>query len=216
MPTSLQIASVVAALGLGVTLGEYRSTPTSPTPAPTQESGQEGQMPEGMSPEMMEEMAAWMRAGTPGEHHELLDPMVGGWDAEVTLYLGPDMTEKSTGTMVNEWVFDGRYVVGTFEGSAMGQPFSGMSILAYDNAAQTYRGLWIDSMSTGFQQSAGYASEDGKTWTFKTTTTDPVSGEPIAGKEEVVVESEDRHRMTAWYEEDGELVKSMEIVYTRQ
>ncbi|MEO0652484.1 MAG: DUF1579 domain-containing protein [Planctomycetota bacterium] len=212
MNSSFQIASVIAALGLGVTIGEYRSAQPQPVAPIAQDGAQEGQIPA----EMMAEMEAWFRAGTPGEHHKYMDHFAGEWDAEVTLFFGPGVSETSKGTMKNEWVLDGRFLVGQYDGSAMGQPFSGMSVMGYDNAAQTYRGLWIDSMSTHFQQSAGYCSEDGKTFSMKTTTTNAETGEPMPGKEEMVIESADRHRMTAWYEEGGEMVKSMEIVYTRK
>lgn len=213
MNSTFQIASVVAALGLGVAVGEYRSKPAAATTAtPTSASTQEDEM----TPEMMAEMEAWMRAGTPGEHHELLQPFVGTWDAAITIQMDADTTDTSTGTMTNEWILGGRFLQGTYAGSFMDQPFNGVSLWGYDNAAQTYRGVWLDSFSTHMQQSAGYVSEDGKVWTHKTTATNPMTGEPLPGKETLTLESEDRHVLKSWIEQDGELVPSMEIVYTRQ
>lgn len=214
MNTTLQTASLVAALALGFTLGGHQTDGSTDTSEPAQD-----QKPSPTEPALTDDMLAWIQAGTPGEMHRLMDPLIGTWDAQVTLFMDPTdpaVVEVSNGTMVNEWILDGRYVRGDFDGMAMGQPFQGMSLFAYDNAMQTYRGLWIDSMSTGLQESAGYADEAGNAWTMITTTTDPATGGPMNGKERIVFESDDRLVMTAWYELEGAMVKSMEIAYTRR
>jgi hypothetical protein len=209
--TPLQITSLLAALGVGIAVGEHRAA--TPAAAPLQE--QEQAAPEA-APEMDPMLVAWMQAGTPGEHHRHMDAFVGTWDTEVSLWMDPtrppDVTE---GTMETRWILDGRYLENVYDGEAMGMPFAGRGILAYDNAAQTYRGVWIDSMSTHLQESAGYVNEDGTRWTMRTSATDPMTGEPIEGKEEIVVEGPDRHVMTAWMKQGDAWVKTMQIVYTR-
>ena len=57
----------------------------------------------------------------------------------------------------------GRYVLGRFSSTYLGQPMEGLSIDGYDNAKQEYFSLWFDTMGTGFYETHGQASADGKT-----------------------------------------------------
>jgi hypothetical protein len=196
--------SLVAALSLGFAASEYRSSVSSAAPQDAQEMSEE------------EMMAAWIAAGTPGEHHRALDAFVGTWDTQVSMWMDPSQpAEVSHGKMTNSWIFDGRYLEQKYEGDFGGQAFQGLSLWGYDVVAENYRGLWIDSMSTGFSISAGFASPDGKTFTMLSTHSDPLTGEPAQGEEVIVVEGPDRHTMTAYQIQGDAKVKSMEIVYTR-
>ena len=60
--------------------------------------------PEGF--EMPPEMAAWMEAGTPDEHHALLESFVGVWTAHAVFQMAPEAPlMESTGSETNEMIF---------------------------------------------------------------------------------------------------------------
>lgn len=94
-------------------------------------------------------------------------------------------TMKSTGKESAKLVLGGRFVETHFEGSMMGKPFSGQSLMGYDKMLKKYVNTWADSMSTGVMIFFGDASAtarcspcspsrraaDGKTEKWKSVTT---------------------------------------------
>lgn len=203
MHTTATAASIAAALVIGFAAGTYE---------PTQPAAQE----ERQEPTMEEMMAAWEAAATPGEHHRLLDRFVGTFDAEVSYWMDPAAPPQvSHGTMVNEWILDGHHLKESYSGDMMGEPFEGLGLWSYDNAAKTYRGLWTDSMSTGWSIAAGYANDGGKSFTMHATDTDPMTGEPMHSEDTIEVVDENTHKMTRMGIMGDQRVKMMEIVYTR-
>jgi len=166
----------------------------------------------------MEQMQAWLEMNQPGQQHQLLEPVIGTFRAEITMWAMPGAEPStSTGSMTNEWIMDGRYVLGHFQGDMMGMPFTGMSITGYDMASQTYQGVWLDSMSTMLMPvSTGSVSPDGKTFTFEREMPDPMTGEMAGMKEVLYVENADGHRFEMWMTAGDMVYKSMEIVYTRE
>lgn len=101
-------------------------------------------------------MEKWAQYATPGEAHERLARLVGEWDYTMTWWMAPDAEpEESTGTLSASMIMDGRYLVETWEGTSMGQPFNGQAITGYDNFNQEYVSTWIDNMSTGIMTSTG-------------------------------------------------------------
>ena len=50
----------------------------------------------------------------------------------------------------------GRYVIGKFAGTMMGQPFEGMSTMGYDNAKKMFTSTWVDNMGTGIVHYDGH------------------------------------------------------------
>jgi hypothetical protein len=166
------------------------------------------------TPEQMQE--AWIRAGTPGAEHRALDPFVGTWNATVSMWMAPDAPpDVSTGTMVNTWGFDGRFLEQRFSGSMGGMPFTGLATWGFDVAAGCYCSTWTDSMSTTISVSHGAPSKDGKTFELTGSHTDPVTGKPKTTEEVITITGPDRHTMEMFDSSSGKRVKAMEIVYER-
>lgn len=162
-------------------------------------------------------MAAWAKAAEVTEHHKALEPFAGTFDAQLTMWMDPNMPPTvSTGTMTNSWILGGRFLEHSYEGEVMGEKFQGRGLWGFDVAANRYNGLWIDNMSTALSVSTGPLSEDGKTFHMKMTGTDPMTGEAKVTEELLVLESADRHRMEMFEVHDGQRVRTMEIVYTRK
>src|SRR5690606_39058096 len=78
----------------------------------------------------------------PGEHHEILEPVIGEWTALVTVHRGGREIE-SRGTMRNEWVLGKRFIRGEYTGDEEtgGERREGVSYLGYNNATDEYEAM---------------------------------------------------------------------------
>jgi hypothetical protein len=163
-------------------------------------------------------MEAMMKAGTPGDAHKKLEPMVGTFDTKVKMWMDPSKPpEESTGKTESKWVLGNRYVQQTYEGTFMGQPFSGMGFMGYDNITKKYTGTWIDSMSTAMMNSTGKADATGKVMTLTAMMNDPVTGKLCKITEKVTVADNDHYMMEMWGPDpSGKNYKMMEINYARK
>lgn len=177
-----------------------------------------GAVPPTPSAEEKAMMETWMKAMTPGEGHKLLGNMAGEWNVTVTSWMAPGAPPmSSTGTASNQWVLGGRAMEERFTGSFMGQPFHGIGYTGYDNSRKLYWGTWMDNMSTGVMTSTGSTSDNGKTWKFTATMTDPMTGKETTSEERITVADADHHTMEMWGSgPDGKVFKMMEIVYSRK
>lgn len=162
----------------------------------------------------------WMEYMTPGTQHQMMANSVGTWNINMTLWVYPGAEPMtSTGTLVNEMLFGGRYLQGkvTSTGERNGASFEGMFITAYDNATQTYENMWIDNGSTGIHSTSGTMSADGKTLTMTGTSTDLMTGKPNTVREVITFNNANS---TTWefyktLDETGKEFKMMQIEYTR-
>ena len=171
-----------------------------------------------MTPEQQKMMEAWQKAATPGEAHRALDAMVGTWDTTIRFWEAAGAPpQESTGTSENRWILGNRYVEQRFKGAAMGMPFEGIGYTGYDNIRKQYFGTWMDSMSTALMTTTGKTTDGGKTWTFKGTMDDPMSGKAFDVEERITVVNKDKHVFEMWHPgNDGKIYKAMEITYTRK
>jgi hypothetical protein len=163
-------------------------------------------------------MAAWEKAGTPGEAHKKLEPFVGTFDTKVKTWMAPGAPpEESVGVSESRWVLENRFVETRFQGSMMGQPFSGLGYTGYDNIKKKYIGSWMDSMGTSMMTSLGDADAAGKVMTFEISYNDAVTGKPMTMKQKMTVTDNDHHMMEMWGPSpDGKVFKMMEISYMRK
>lgn len=163
-------------------------------------------------------MEAMIKAGTPGDPHKKLDVFTGTWETEITMWMAPGAPPaKSRGVAENRMIMDGRYLEQRYKGEFFGEPFEGIGYTGYDNVRKQYWGTWMDNMSTAMMVSTGALSADGKTWTFKGTTPDPMTGKDSWVDEKITVSDADHHTMEMWGPgPDGKSYKMMEIAYTRK
>jgi hypothetical protein len=167
------------------------------------------------SPEAM--MAEWMKYAQPSEGHAKLKPTIGTFDAEMEMQMAPDAPAiKSKGKMVNEFIFDGRYLKGEYTGEFMGKPFKGLSYTAYDNLQKKYVGTWIDDMSTMLMVSEGQMDGSGKVLTMLAECPEPGQTEKKKVRQVLTIQDEDHHTYEAFQlGPDGKETKMMSIKYTR-
>ena len=164
---------------------------------------------------MMEAMA---KAGAPGDAHKKLDPMVGTFDTKAKMWMDPSKPpEETSGKTESKWVLGNRFVHETYEGTFMGQPFSGMGYWGYDNITKKYTGTWMDSMGTAMMNSTGKVDASGKVLTYTAMMNDPMTGKLCKITEKVTVTDNDHHMMEMWGPDpSGKNYKMMEITYVRK
>ncbi len=158
-----------------------------------------------------------IQLGTPGEHHKHLAPFAGNWTALAKFWMDPAQPpEETSATASFKWILDGRYLQLEYRSEWMGQPFTGQSIMGYDNQKQQYFSTWIDSMNTGLYTSYGTCDATHKAFTFHGDMIDPITDKPKKTRSVYRVLSDAKIQFE-WYEtgEDGKEMKAMEIVYTR-
>ena len=84
-------------------------------------------------------MKAWMNYMTPGPMHKWMEKTNGTWEAEVSQWMDPKAPPtKAKATNVQTSGMGGRFVMGKFTSTMMGQPFEGMSTMGYDNAKKMF------------------------------------------------------------------------------
>lgn len=127
--------------------------------------------------DFQEVMEIYRKAGTPGEPHKLLAKLEGSWTTRSRGWTEPGKPPvESSGTCEQKLILDGHYLQQVYTGDMMGKPFTGISLMGYDNHTGKYVSVWLDSMSTGIYYFVGSASADGRTITQECSYDDPVKG----------------------------------------
>ncbi|HNR37401.1 MAG TPA: DUF1579 domain-containing protein [Acidobacteriota bacterium] len=163
-------------------------------------------------------MAAYARYGEIGKEHRLLHQRAGTWDVTVRMWATPDSpAEESKGTSDCSQIMGGRFILEKFESMVMGQPFSGLGLIGFDNIKKKYVAIWIDSMSTGIMASEGAPAADGKSIEYVGDLPDPVANKYRLQRAVEYEEDADHRRMEAFdVGPDGKPFRSMEMVYIRR
>ena len=125
-------------------------------------------------------MEIYKKVGTPGEPHKLLAKLEGNWTTRSRGWMEPDKPPvESTGTCEQRIILDGRYLRQEYAGDIMGQPYTGINLLGYNNHTMKYESVWLDTMNTALYYFVGTASPDGRIITQECSYDDPVSGPSV-------------------------------------
>lgn len=154
-----------------------------------------------------------------GEEHARMEPFVGTFDAEVSLWMGSGEPHVSTGTMTNELDLGGRFLKQTYEGDATEDPFpafAGRGYWGYNQTDKRWEGFWIDNASTMMQVEHGQLDDSGKVWTMQGEMTHPGTGKPIAKRSVIRLDDDDHHAVEMYFETPAGETKGMEIHYSRK
>ena len=127
--------------------------------------------------DMQKIMEIYTKVGTPGEPHKLLSKLEGSWTTRSRGWMEPGKPPiESTGACEQKLILGGRFLQQTYTGDMMGQPYTGINLLGYNNHTGKYESIWVDTMNTAIYYFKGSASADGKTITQKCSYNDPVKG----------------------------------------
>jgi hypothetical protein len=163
-------------------------------------------------------MKNWIAYMTPGEPHKMLEKCNGTWTSEVTFWEMPGgPAQRSTGTAVYKMIMGGRYQVSSFKGNMMGQPFEGMSTVAFDNAKKVFISTWMDNMGTGLMTMEGPWDDATKTINLKGKEVDPYTGKEVELRETFKMIDNNNQLLEMFGPgPDGKEFKTMEIKYKRK
>jgi hypothetical protein len=169
-----------------------------------------------------DQQAMWdkmVKAATPGPPHEMFKKMAGEWSTTVKFQSDPTQPmQESQGTSTITTLMDGRYCQEVATGQMMGQPFSGMGILGYDNVMGRYVSTWIDNMGTGIMTGTGTADASGKVIKWSGTMSDPVTGKPSKERMVTTITDDDHYTFEMYGTPPGgkKEMKMMTIQYSRK
>lgn len=169
--------------------------------------------------EMQKMMKLWEEASTPGLNHKVLDAFLGKWQTDSTFWIKPEAPSVHfRGDAEYRSIMGGRYVISESSGTIMGQPFTGMGLMGYDNMKKKYFVAWIDSGSTALFTADGTLDRTGKVITLLGTMDDPTTGEYGASVKYVFRIVDKNKHVFEMYSKVGEPdeFKGGEIVFTRK
>jgi hypothetical protein len=161
---------------------------------------------------------AYMKAGTPSKHHEILGQMVGEWEGRFTMRMDPNAEPMvTTGTVSRKWVLDGRFV----QEDVVGQipdlgTFRGLGFVGYNNFDGQYESIWMENMSTAIAVSRGNYHPDRKVLHMAGDVRDPVTGRVVHQWGKMDMSDPDRHIYTGYATDpDGRTYTAFEGVMER-
>lgn len=159
-----------------------------------------------------------LAAGTPGPAHKALDTLIGNWKAEVKCWMEPGSSPNvSQGSAKASWTLNGHFLEEEFKGEMMGKPFTGRSLMGYDNTKQTFNSVWVSDMQTSMFTSEGKGENGNKVITLEGKSSCPATGQKdIPMKTVLRIISPDKHVFEMFDGSKGENAKTMEITYTRK
>ncbi|MBL9030832.1 MAG: DUF1579 domain-containing protein [Phycisphaerae bacterium] len=183
-----RFAVVAAAVGLAFVAGrnwpgpgsEAAAQPPKPETKPAAPAKPEVKpaQPPAPPPAGGPDMEALMASMTPGEHHKVLDVMLGTWEGDVKFWMAPGTDPMtSRGTAKREWAMDGRFVIEHVDATSQDSDmrFKGMGIIGYNNVEKRYETAWIENMSTAITTSTGTYDPATKVFTYEGEMYDPMT-----------------------------------------
>jgi hypothetical protein len=162
-------------------------------------------------------LKAIAETGKPSAEHQKLQPLVGDWNLTVKMWTDPSQPPAELhGTVQRKWIMGGRFLQETVKGEFDGKPFEGMGLWGYDAAQKKFTTTRACSLCGTL--SSGLSDFDAAAGKFQCATEGvcPLSGEIVKGRDEVIIESDDKIVMNVFKTIDGKEVKAMEIVSTRK
>jgi hypothetical protein len=162
-------------------------------------------------------LKALAESGRPGEEHKKLQPFVGDWNDSLKLWTDPNQPPAELKlTAQRKWILGGRFVQESFKGELDGETFEGMGVLGYDSAQKKFTISQFCGLASTASSSLATSNESGRTFNCATEECCPLSGEKLKGRDEIVIESNDRIVTNIYKTVDGKEAKVMEIVNVRK
>jgi len=164
-------------------------------------------------------LKALAEAGKPGAEHQKLQPFVGQWTFTMKLWTDPSQPPAELkGTIERKWIMEGRFVQETARGECAktGTTFEGLGLLGYDAAQKKF--TLVKACSLCGTISSGLATCDSSGTRFECVKEEccPLTAQKIKGRDEVVIENNDRIVLNFYKTFNDREVKVGEMVSIRQ
>jgi hypothetical protein len=162
-------------------------------------------------------LKALAQAGKPGPEHKKLEPFVGDWNLTVKVWTDPSRPPaEAKGTVQRKWIMDGRFVQESVKVECEGKSFEGMGLLGYDNAQKKFTAVRACGLCGTISYGLVTCNDAGTKFECAREECCPLSGQKIKGRDEIVIESNDRIVVNIFKTINGKEAKVMEIVSTRK
>jgi hypothetical protein len=112
----------------------------------------------------------------PGPIHFEMVKRVGEYTTRSEFFAKPGdkpMGEAATGTATVKSLLEGRFLQYEEKGTMLGQPFTSLKLVGYNNNTQQFESTWIYTGSTGMMTMTGKMSPDYKTINYNATADGP-------------------------------------------
>ena len=157
-------------------------------------------------------------AGRPGPAHQVFESLAGNWRAEVRCWIEPDgPPEMSLGSARIFWTLSGRFLEEEFHGEMMGRPYTGRTLMGFDNIKQTFNSVSVSDIQTSMFTCEGKGEHGNKLITMEGRATCMASDcKDIPMRTVMRIISPVKHTVEMFDRSKGDNVKTMEITYTRR
>lgn len=167
--------------------------------------------------DMQAVMENFKKLAAPGAPHQLLAGLEGCWTTRTKAWMAGDQPPvETTGTCEQKMIMGGRYLQQEYHGEMMGEPFSGINLIGFDNQRQRFVSTWIDTMSTGIYYFEGQADPEGKTITQEGRYDDPDKGPATWRSVTRFVDENTLEYVMYLIPEGGQAEKMSEMTVTRE
>jgi hypothetical protein len=175
--------------------------------------GQDAKAP----PSPQELLKALAKAGTPGPEHKKLEPFVGDWNVAIKLWTDPNQSPaQATGTAQRKWIMGGRFIQETVQIDCHGKTFEGMGLVGYDAGQKKFTAVKVCGLCGTISHGLATCSASGTKFECTKEECCPITGQKIKGRDEVLIENNDRIVVNVFKTIEGKERKVMEIVSTRK
>lgn len=121
-----------------------------------------------------------------------------------------------SGTIARKLVMGGRFLKESFTGECNGESFEGLGLLGYDASQKKYTTVRACGLCGKVFNGTLTLDSSGRRFECATEERCPLTGQPVKGRDELVIESSDRVVMTSYKLIDGVERKTMEMVSVRK
>ncbi|MCI0461728.1 MAG: DUF1579 domain-containing protein [Gemmataceae bacterium] len=169
------------------------------------------------SPEEL--LKALAQAGKPGAEHKKLQPFVGDWTFSMKVWTDPSQPPAELkGRIERKWIMDGRFVQEVVRGECAksGKTFEGMGLLGYDAAQKKFTQVKACGLCGTISSGLLASNSSGTRFECAKEECCPLSAQKIKGRDEVLVESNDRIVINVYKTINDREVKVVEVVSVRQ
>jgi len=160
-------------------------------------------------------MELYMKLGTPGAPHKMLESLAGTWVAKSRMGIETGQAMEEAGFSEQKMILGGRFLLQEYSGQMMGMPYNGIGYTGYDNHAKKFVSTWMDSTSTAILFFEGTGSPDGKTITQECAHDDPMRG-PMKWRSVIRILDENKNTFEMFGIKDDKEEKMFELIYTRK
>jgi hypothetical protein len=161
-------------------------------------------------------LQAVAEAGKPGPEHKKLEPFVGDWTVTIKLWTNPNQPPaEAKGTVERKWILGGRFVQESASIQCNGKSFEGLGLLGYDRGQKKFTVVRACGLCGTISHSLATATDSGRRFECATEECCPLSGQKIKGRDEILIESNDRIVVNVFKTVNGNEAKVMEIVSVR-